>query len=190
MAIRSLPCGGGRDERGLPTSRTCLAKVVTQLIVKTGFVYVLKNRQGWRNGQVGARERRGMVRGSVTYWRDWSWAVGGRLWTEMEEPWIYWGACTWSQRQWDANFWLVQTSLDLFGLIPRGSKNGHHLLSPLPSDEELLQLPSDSQFCNLKIVTLNFGLKVLLRSGSELRVGWCGISLPVVSICFPRKSLT
>lgn len=107
MAICSHPCGGGRDERGLPTSRTCLAEVVTQLIVKTGFVYVLKKRQGWRNGQMGAGERRNVVRGSVTYWRDWSWAVGGRLWTEMEEPWIYWGACTWSQRQWDANFWLV-----------------------------------------------------------------------------------
>lgn len=66
MAIGSLPYGSGRDEQGLPTGRMYLAEVMTQIIAKKGFVYVLKNRQGWRNGQVGARERRAVRRGSVT----------------------------------------------------------------------------------------------------------------------------
>lgn len=88
MAIGSLRYGSGRDEQGLPTGRTCLAEVVTQIIAKKGFDYVLKNRQGLRNGQVGARERRGVGRSSVTILENsvtiLSWAVGCQFLTSSQ----------------------------------------------------------------------------------------------------------
>lgn len=71
-------------EHGLPAGRTCLVGGMTQVIVKKGFDYVLKDTRGWRSGQVGAREGSAMGRSSVTLLGR-PGLDSGRLKTETEE---------------------------------------------------------------------------------------------------------
>lgn len=61
----TTPTEVAEGQQGLPPGRTCLAAVVTQIPVKE-FDFILKDREGWRNEQVGASERRGVGNGRVT----------------------------------------------------------------------------------------------------------------------------